>query len=79
MDFFSIKQPNFVLFSLTGVIEWITDIPPNVHLKLKEFLFPEHLNYVELITDSQSSNATVRTRRALDVEALEVLFLLPKI
>ncbi|XP_059699426.1 protocadherin Fat 4-like [Haemorhous mexicanus] len=55
----------------TGVIEWITDIPPNVNLKLQEFVFPEHLDYVELITDSQSSNATVRTRKALDVEAIE--------
>nr|XP_041570817.1 cadherin EGF LAG seven-pass G-type receptor 1-like [Taeniopygia guttata] len=55
----------------TGDIEWITDVPPNVHLKLQEFVFPEHLNYVELVTDSRSSNATVRTRRALDVEALE--------
>ncbi|XP_072783487.1 protocadherin Fat 4 isoform X1 [Taeniopygia guttata] len=55
----------------TGDIEWITDVPPNVHLKLQEFVFPEHLNYVELVTDSRSSNATVRTRKALDVEALE--------
>lgn len=76
MEFFSIKQSNFFPFSLTGDIEWITDVPPNVHLKLQEFVFPEHLNYVELVTDSRSSNATVRTRRALDVEALEVLFLL---
>lgn len=76
MDFFSIKQSNFVPFSLTGDIEWITDIPSNVQLKLQEYIFPEHLDYIELVYDSGSSNATVRTTMALDVEALEVLFLL---
>ncbi|PKU40343.1 protocadherin fat 4-like [Limosa lapponica baueri] len=55
----------------TGDIEWITDIPPNVNLKLKEYVFPEHLPYVELIYNSGSKNATVRTRKNLDVEAIE--------
>lgn len=76
MDFFSIKQTNFVAFSLTGDIEQITSIPPNVHLKLQEYVFPEHLDYVQLVHDSGASTATVRTTMALDVEALEVLFLL---
>lgn len=70
------KQSNLVTFSLTGDIEWITDIPPNVNLKLQEFVFPEHRGYVDLVYPSGSSNATVRTLKALDVEALEVLFFL---
>ncbi|KAM6407361.1 protocadherin Fat 4-like [Pluvialis apricaria] len=55
----------------TGDIEWITDIPPNVNLKLKEYVFPEHLPYVELVYHSGSKNATVRTRKPLDVESIE--------
>lgn len=47
-----------------------------MHLTLQEYIFPEHLDYVELVYDSGSSTATVRTTKALDVEALEVLFLL---
>lgn len=62
------------MLSLTGVIEWITNIPPNVDLRLSENLFPEHLEYVELVYDSGSNNATVRTRKPLDVDAIEVLF-----
>ncbi|XP_010150028.1 PREDICTED: protein dachsous-like, partial [Eurypyga helias] len=55
----------------TGDIEWITDIPPNVNVKLKEYVFPEHLSYVELIYNSGSNNATVRTRMSLDVDIIE--------
>ncbi|XP_010288229.1 PREDICTED: protocadherin Fat 4-like, partial [Phaethon lepturus] len=55
----------------TGDIEWITNIPPNVNLKLTEYLFPEHLPYVELVYDSGSNNATVRTRKPLDVDSIE--------
>ncbi|XP_035408751.1 protocadherin Fat 4-like [Cygnus atratus] len=55
----------------TGDIEWITNIPPNVNLRLKEYLFPEHLPYVELAYVSGSNNATVRTRQPLDVDFLE--------
>ncbi|XP_074673251.1 protocadherin Fat 4-like isoform X1 [Strix aluco] len=55
----------------TGDIEWITNIPPNVNLKLKEYLFPEHLPYVELVYNSGSNNATVRTRKPLDVDSIE--------
>ncbi|XP_009578906.1 PREDICTED: protocadherin Fat 4-like, partial [Fulmarus glacialis] len=55
----------------TGDIEWITNIPPNVNLKLKEYLFPEHLPYVELVFNSGSDNATVRTHKPLDVDSIE--------
>ncbi|XP_013037677.3 protocadherin Fat 4-like isoform X2 [Anser cygnoides] len=55
----------------TGDIEWITNIPPNVNLRLKEYLFPEHLPYVELAYVSGSNNATVRTSQPLDVDFLE--------
>ncbi|KAM6128007.1 protocadherin Fat 4-like [Pterocles gutturalis] len=55
----------------TGDIEWITNIPPNVNLKLKEYLFPEHLPYVELVYNPGSRNATVRTRKQLDVDTIE--------
>lgn len=75
MDFFSIKQSNFVPFSLAGDIELITGIPPNVNLKLREFIFPEHLDYVCLAPYSGSGNVTVRTCKPLDVEALEVFFI----
>lgn len=60
--------------SFTGDIEWITNIPPNVNLKLREYLFPEHLSYVELVYRSGSNNATVRTQKPLDVESIEVFF-----
>lgn len=62
------------MLSLTGDIERITNIPPNVKLELKEYLFPEHLGYVELIYNSGSNNATVRTRKPLDVDSIEVFF-----
>lgn len=78
MYFFSIKQSNFVPFSLTGVIEWITDIPSNVNLELRAPLFPEILNYTNMSYDPGFRNATVSTVMALDLEALEVLFLLHK-
>ncbi|KAM6367546.1 protocadherin Fat 4-like [Alca torda] len=55
----------------TGDIEWITDIPPNVNLTLKAYLFPEHLAYVELVYNSGSKNATVRTLKKLDVESIQ--------
>nr|XP_009672244.1 PREDICTED: protocadherin Fat 4-like [Struthio camelus australis] len=55
----------------TGDIEWITNIPPNVNLTLEEYLFPEHLPYVELLNNFGSNNATVRTRRPLDVDSIE--------
>lgn len=78
MDLFSIKQSNFVPFSLTGVIEWITDIPSNVNLELRAPLFPEILKYVNLNYVPGSINATVSTIMALDLETLQVLFLLHK-
>ncbi|KAI1240359.1 hypothetical protein IHE44_0008776 [Lamprotornis superbus] len=59
------------LDNYTGVIEWITDIPPNVNLELRASVFPEHLNYVNLVYDPGSRNATVRTAMALDLETLE--------
>ncbi|KAM6084893.1 protocadherin Fat 4-like [Theristicus caerulescens] len=62
--------PGF-LDEYTGDTEWITNIPPNVNLKLKEYLFPEHLPYVELVYISGSNNATVRTRKPLDIDAIE--------
>ncbi|XP_030347049.1 protocadherin Fat 4-like [Strigops habroptila] len=58
-----------------GVIEWITNIPPNVNLKLTGTLFPEHLPYVELVYDSGSDNATVRTSKPLDVDSIETDYL----
>ncbi|XP_008939523.1 PREDICTED: protocadherin Fat 4-like, partial [Merops nubicus] len=54
-----------------GDIEWITNIPPDVDLKLREYLFPEHLEYVELVYHPGSKNATVRTLKALDVDSIE--------
>ncbi|XP_062467943.1 cadherin-99C-like [Pezoporus occidentalis] len=63
------------LDEFTGVIEWITNIPPDVNLKLGENLFPEHLPYVELVYDSGSNNATVRTRKPLDVDTIESVHL----
>ncbi|KAK2531739.1 Kiaa1841, partial [Columba guinea] len=52
-------------------VEWITNIPPNVNLRLKDYLIPEHLEYVELVYDTGSNNATVRTRKPLDVDSIE--------
>ncbi|XP_064002819.1 protocadherin Fat 4-like [Pogoniulus pusillus] len=54
-----------------GDIEWITNIPPDARLKLKEYIFPDHLPYVDLIYSPGSTNATVRTKMALDVDALQ--------
>lgn len=62
------------MLSLTGDIEWIINIPPNVNLKLKEYLFPEHLPYVELVYYPGSNNATVRAVKPLDVDIIEVFF-----
>lgn len=42
-------------------------------MKLKEYLFPEHLDYVELEYDSSANNATVKTQKPLDVDSIEVL------
>ncbi|XP_035752879.1 protein dachsous [Egretta garzetta] len=59
------------LDNYTGDIEWIINIPPNVNLKLKEYLFPEHLPYVELVYYPGSNNATVRAVKPLDVDIIE--------
>ncbi|XP_056344157.1 protocadherin Fat 4-like [Oenanthe melanoleuca] len=55
----------------TGVIEEITDIPPNVNLQLREFIFPEHLYYVNMTYEPGSRNAFVNTTVPLDLETLE--------
>ncbi|XP_042680487.1 protocadherin Fat 4-like isoform X1 [Centrocercus urophasianus] len=64
-------QLSTFLDEYTGDIEQIINIPPNVNLKLREFLFPEHLDYVELEYDSSTNNATVKTRKPLDVDSIE--------
>lgn len=70
----STLQLSTFLDEYTGDIEWIINIPPNVNLELKEYLFPEHLDYVELEYYSSANNATVKTRKPLDVDSIEVLF-----
>ncbi|CAM5145461.1 unnamed protein product [Natator depressus] len=59
----------------TGDIEWIKSIPPNVILTLGGNIFPEHLQYVELLFTSGSNNATVRTTKPLDADTLENSYL----
>lgn len=67
----STLQLSTFLDEYTGDIEWIINIPPNVNLELKEYLFPEHLDYVELEYYSSANNATVKTRKPLDVDSIE--------
>ncbi|OXB76138.1 UNVERIFIED_CONTAM: hypothetical protein H355_005349, partial [Colinus virginianus] len=64
-------QLSTFLDEYTGDIEWIVNIPPNVNLKLKEYLFPEHLDYVMLEYNSGTNNATVKTNKPLDVDSIE--------
>ncbi|CAM4541149.1 unnamed protein product, partial [Caretta caretta] len=59
----------------TGDIEWIKNIPPNVILTLGGNIFPEHLQYVELLFTPGSNNATVRTTKPLDADTLENSYL----
>ncbi|XP_075451052.1 cadherin-23-like [Ascaphus truei] len=55
-----------------GDIEWISNIPSDVTLELQGDPLTSNLDYVEFIYDAGSNNATVRTKKPLDADELEV-------
>lgn len=53
-----------------GEVELLTGIPAGFGVKLVSFVFPEHLQFLELVFTAGDSSATVRTRKALDADVL---------
>lgn len=53
---------------VAGVLEVVTGIPVGTTLVLDSPMFPEHLDYVELIHTPGETSATIRTKKPLDVK-----------
>ncbi len=64
---------NLYLIWLTGDIEIITNISPNVRLVLEPHLGTYVMKYVELVYSDGDSNATVRTIKPLDAEEIKMV------
>ncbi|XP_029987441.1 protein dachsous [Sphaeramia orbicularis] len=53
-----------------GDVELVTDIPAGVGVRLAPFIFPDHLEYLELRFTLGDTVATVHTKKTLDADAL---------
>lgn len=58
------------LHDAAGDVEVINGIEPETNVKLVDYLFPTHLQFLELIFIPGSPSATVRTKEALDADVL---------
>lgn len=74
------EEPVFVCLSLNpvcvllkmlpGDVELLTGIPAGLGVKLVPSIFPNHLQFLELVFTPGDATATVRTRKALDADEL---------
>ncbi|KAK6300316.1 hypothetical protein J4Q44_G00284140 [Coregonus suidteri] len=53
-----------------GEVEVLNEIPVGNTLRLVAYAFPDHINFLELVYTPGSTNATVRTKMALDADLL---------
>lgn len=54
----------------TGEVEVLNEIPVGNTVRLAADAFPEHIHFLELVYTPGSTNATVRTKMALDADLL---------
>lgn len=53
-----------------GDVELLTGITPGTDVELVSYIFPTHLEYLELNFTLGEDRATVRTKKPLDADAL---------
>uniref|UniRef100_A0A4W5MPG5 Cadherin domain-containing protein n=2 Tax=Hucho hucho TaxID=62062 RepID=A0A4W5MPG5_9TELE len=53
-----------------GEVEVLNEIPVGNTVRLVAYVFPEHINFLELVYTPGSTNATVRTKMILDADLL---------
>lgn len=61
--------PKISFCVVAGVLEVVKGIPAGTHLVLNSPMFPNHLDYVELIYTPGEASATIRTKKPLDAKA----------
>lgn len=69
----TIHHPNEYLpppDATTGEVEVLNEIPVGNTVRLEAYAFLEHINFLELVYTPGSTNATVRTKMALDADLL---------
>ncbi|KAJ8002135.1 hypothetical protein DPEC_G00176680 [Dallia pectoralis] len=53
-----------------GEVEILNGIPTDNTVELVDYMFPEHLMFLELVYENGRTNATVRTKMALDADVI---------
>lgn len=53
-----------------GDVELVTGISAGLSVKLVPYIFPDHVQFLELVFTPGNTTATVRTREALDADVL---------
>lgn len=54
----------------SGDVELLNGVEPNNSLTLEAYIFPEHLDFLELSFTPGNTSATVRTKKPLDADVL---------